>query len=601
MDSITIHENYIHRGSVSSTESTQSTDLEHSSLSHRKSQVSLISNSLILPRPPESTTALTLASLQADNVSIAASLEASMNASIFSDEDTAFKSFPETQTAIDLGFQPKKADSSDDVDEFFSQQKHFFILSAAGKPIYSMHGSDEILTVHAGIIQTIVSFFEFNPDGKTEQLRSFMAGEKQQTRFFFLNKSPIILMATSSLGESDIQLNQQLDFLYNFLLTILSKPHIDRVFQKRDNFDLRKLLGKADIACLDSICNDMSSFNNPGLVIGGLECLKMRRSVRRRIESVMLANKSENLLYGLLVAPNGRLITVLRPRRHTLHTSDLQLLFSMIYNTNTFKTTPIDNNSQELAANEEFWVPICFPKFNPNGFLYSFIQFVDLKEEKLMQLHDLNMGILDEDLDPDSSKITVILVSAYKDSFFEMRKIANSIVKSLKLNRTLFRELFKAIVGTQGINGDTGPSSGKVDPVEIPAPLVQHFVFKSKKHTQFIFSRLAHYKDPNENMRGQLMLMYSHLHARFATSSKTAVQPNESDILKDSHFINLVKWAYLNDTLVGLLITTSNYELYLITNGGIMDEKVLLHSCKNIIKWCKKNQERLFISGGAIF
>ncbi|KAG7877773.1 hypothetical protein KL937_004643 [Ogataea polymorpha] len=601
MDPIAIHENYIHRDSISSGESGQLNRPEVTRLAAQKSQVSLVSSSLVLARPPESTSGVTFVCSQPDNASIAASMEASISGTIFSDSETAFNSLPESQPTIDLGFRPQKADMNDNENAFFVQNKHFFILSVAGKPIYSMHGSDEILTVHAGIIQTIVSYFEFNPDGETEQLRTFTSGGEQKTRFCFLNKAPIILMAISSLDETELQMNQQLDFLYNFLLTILSKPHIDKVFRKRENFDLRKLLGKADIACLDSICNDLANFNNPGLIIGGLECLRMRKSVRRRIENVLLAERSENLLYALLVAPGGRLITVLRPRRHTLHTSDLQLLFSMIFNTNTFRSTPEENEIQQLASNEEFWVPVCFPKFNPNGFLYSFIQFVDLKDEKLMYLHDLNMSALQQDGNPDSSKITVILVSAYKDSFFEMRKIATSIIKSLKLNRTIYRNLFKAVVGTQGANGETGAGSGKVDPVEIPAPLVQHFVFKSKKHTQFVFSRLAHLREPDENMRGQLMMLYAQLHSRFSGASRITGSQQDSDFLDESHFINLVRWKHHNDNLVGFLITTTNYELYLLTNGGIMDKKVLLRSCKNIIKWCQKNQDRLFISGGAVF
>ncbi|GMF06332.1 unnamed protein product [Ambrosiozyma monospora] len=113
----------------------------------------------------------------------------------------------------------------------------------------------------------------------------------------------------------------------------------------------------------------------------------------------------------------------------------------MIFNTDTFKSTkPINDNGgvssgssmssstnigdrstdndssdnsnsiQQLTPNEDFWVPVCLPKFNPNGFLYSFIQFIDLKDETLMSLYDLNKDILDPSIqnssNPDSSKIT---------------------------------------------------------------------------------------------------------------------------------------------------------------------------------------------------
>jgi hypothetical protein len=44
------------------------------------------------------------------------------------------------------------------------RRKHFFILSTAGKPIYSRYGDDAIISAYMGVIQTIISFFEDNGD-----------------------------------------------------------------------------------------------------------------------------------------------------------------------------------------------------------------------------------------------------------------------------------------------------------------------------------------------------------------------------------------------------------------------------------------------------
>jgi hypothetical protein len=45
-----------------------------------------------------------------------------------------------------------------------SKRKHFFVLSSAGKPIYSRHGDDSIISGYMGVIQAIISFFEDNGD-----------------------------------------------------------------------------------------------------------------------------------------------------------------------------------------------------------------------------------------------------------------------------------------------------------------------------------------------------------------------------------------------------------------------------------------------------
>ncbi|GMG19436.1 hypothetical protein B5S30_g3156 [[Candida] boidinii] len=545
-------------------------------------------------------------------------------------------------------YELERADNDSDSNKFFNHKKQFFILSSAGKPIYSLHGSDDILTVYSGIIQTIVSFFEFgNKNGKSERLKSIVCGKN---KFLFLNKSPILLMTISLLNESDIELNQQLDFLYNFLLSTLSKPHIEKVFMRRDNFDLRKLLGRSDIACLDSICEDLSNFNNPGLIIGGLECLKLKYPTRHKLEKILLNNRSNNLLYGLLVGPEGKLITILRPQNHTLHTSDLQLLFSMIFKTNTFKTSSTSSgennevNDHFITSDEEFWVPLCLPKFNPNGFLYCYIKFFDLLNDEIMEKFGINKINKETIFNFDFSKISVILISAYKDSFFEMKKLGNNIIESINNSRSIYRELYKSIVGTQGSNGTTGLPSGRISTIDIPAPLIRHFIFKGKKNIQYVFPRINYYNynyiDSNVNnnnnnnfndeddkvIKGQLMKLYSSLHSKLvinmlnfgAVNNKNArgkvsnegngnkssdqligdfsIDSNGNFIIFERFKINEGK-----DSLIGIVISTPTYEIYAINNGGYIDKNIIINSCRKIIKWCLKNESKLFVSGGAIF
>jgi len=45
-----------------------------------------------------------------------------------------------------------------------SRRKHFFVLSSAGKPIYSRYGDDSVISGYMGVIQTIISFFEDTGD-----------------------------------------------------------------------------------------------------------------------------------------------------------------------------------------------------------------------------------------------------------------------------------------------------------------------------------------------------------------------------------------------------------------------------------------------------
>lgn len=525
-----------------------------------------------------------------------------------------------------FGFTPDFSDHKATERVFFSKKKHFFILSSAGKPIYSMNGCDDIVTVYAGIIQTIVSFFQYHPDGSSQHIRSVTAkdGIGKTVKLVFADRSPILLMTSSSTGESDAQLAQQLDIIYSFLIATLSKPHIEKVYEKRDNFDLRSILGKADISCLDAICNDLTNFGNPGAIVGGLECLNIRHKTRKKLDGIFLKHRSENLLYGLLVAPNGRLVSVLRPRLHTLHSLDLMLLFSMIYNTNTFKSTVEEgtdhpSGTMPLATNEDFWVPICLPKFNPNGFLYAFIQLVEMKDELLLKLHDLNTDVLGNQYSyannnlGKGTQLAVILISAFKDTFFEMRKASHAIVQDIKLNRTVFRELYKSVVGTQGSDGTTGFPNGRVSPIEIPAPLIKHFIFKSRRYTQFVSSNLQGSKvemrtQDDIKVKGQIMELYSHLRSRQmqnvsikATGNQVEGIGNTLSTGQKEKYVDIIEWSVNGDLVTGVLISSPSYDLYAISNGGVINRASLLKSCKRIVRWCLDNSDRLLIKTGATF
>lgn len=82
-------------------------------------------------------------------------------------------------------------------------KKHIFILSEAGKPIYSLHGSEDKLAILFGIIQALVSFVENTQD----VLTSIHA---RGIQFVFMIKSHLIFVAASRTNMSVAQLQMQL-------------------------------------------------------------------------------------------------------------------------------------------------------------------------------------------------------------------------------------------------------------------------------------------------------------------------------------------------------------------------------------------------------
>ena len=275
------------------------------------------------------------------------------------------------------------------------------ILSSAGKPIYNRHGDDNLISSYIGVIQTIISFYQ----SASNSLKGFTAGG---VRFVVMIQGPLYLVAISRLAESDAQLRVQLEALYMQILSTLTLPTLNHLFSSRPSTDLRRPLQGTE-PLLSALADSFTRGSVPTL-LSALECLKLRKSHRQIIESTLLKVRTENLLYGLIVA-GGRLVSVVRPKRHSLHPGDLQLIFNMLFEAGGVK-----------AGGGESWIPFCLPGFNKNGYLYMFVSFLSSKKDN--EDSSTSSGNNPEKED----ETAVLLISANKESFYDLRKMRDELV-----------------------------------------------------------------------------------------------------------------------------------------------------------------------------
>ena len=223
-----------------------------------------------------------------------------------------------------------------------------------------------------------------------------------------MSQGPLYLVAISKLEESDIQLRVQLEALYMQILSTLTLPTLTHLFSNRPSTDLRRPLKGTET--LLSALADTFTRGSPPTLLSALECLKIRKSHRQVISNTLLQTRCDSLLYGLIVA-GGRLVSVVRPRRHSLHPSDLQLIFNMLFEADGVK-----------AGGGENWIPLCLPGFNKNGYLYMYVSFIDFgaseKEDEPERRNE--SGRHDE--------VAVLLISANKESFYDLRKMRDAVV-----------------------------------------------------------------------------------------------------------------------------------------------------------------------------
>lgn len=268
-----------------------------------------------------------------------------------------------------------------------------------------------------------------------------------------MSQGPLYLVAISKLEESDAQLRVQLEALYMQILSTLTLPTLTHLFANRASTDLRRPLQGTEP--LLSALADTFTRGSPSTLLSAVECLKIRKSQRQVINDTLLRTRCDMLLYGLIVA-SGRLVSVVRPRKHSLHPSDLQLIFNMLFEARGVK-----------AGGGENWIPLCLPGFNKNGYLYMYVSFVSASE---CDTEDNNEETNESDK---QEEIAILLISANKESFYDLRKMRDAVLEEMDKNgsMTTIKEAVRR---------------GRLTATDVvPGTVLRHFLYKSRGNVQF--------------------------------------------------------------------------------------------------------------------
>lgn len=473
------------------------------------------------------------------------------------------------QSALTPPFEPARLDASDPLVDFRrefddvpdsgedglndsdrlriwkSKLKHYMILSSAGKPVYSRHGDLSLINSSMGVVQTIISFYESSKN----PLYGFTAGD---ARFIVFTAGPLYLVAISKLGESDTQLRSQLEALYMQILSTLTLPTLRTIFVNRPSTDLRKPLEGTE-PLLSSLADSFTR-GSPSALLGALECLKLRKAQRSAITSTFLKQRTETLLYGLIVA-SGKLVSVIRPRRHSLHPSDLQLIFNMLFECDNVQ-----------SGGGENWIPLCLPAFNNRGYLYMYVSFFSGDAPS----HEATTPTAGLPPNPSEEQIAIILISPNKESFFELKEMRDKVAQQLAKTGSLGVIQAAIRLGRPKI-ADVAPGSQ-----------VSHYLYKSRANVQFSMASL----EPDFLdliSRRRLITVYQDLHASMhAKHSHLKVQHHVS---QDASALGWI---------------TPVFEFYCVA-GPSVTRGAITQGANKIIQWAKREEERLFIIGGGVF
>ncbi|XP_053891824.1 vacuolar fusion protein MON1 homolog A isoform X1 [Malaclemys terrapin pileata] len=374
---------------------------------------------------------------------------------------------PSQEDKMDLSLQTARRDSarSEKEDEDMTMetwrmhQKHVFVLSEAGKPVYSRYGSEEALSSTMGVMMALVSFLE----AEKNAIRSIHA---DGYKVVFVRRSPLVLVAMARTRQSEQEIAHELLYIYYQILSLLTWTQLNHIFQQKQNYDLRRLLAGSE-RITDNLLDLMA--RDPSFLMGAARCLPMAAGLRDTVSTCLQQAKAKSLVFSILLSRN-QLVSLVRRKDQFLHPIDLHLLFNLISSSSSFREG-------------EAWTPICLPKFNSSGFFHAHISY------------------LEQDMD-----LCLLLVSTDREDFFTVSDCKRRFQERLR-KRGVSHALQEAL------------RTPFYSISQVGIPDLRHFIYKSKSSGLFTSPEIeAPYVSEEEKQR--LLELYQYLHSRAHNSSR---------------------------------------------------------------------------------
>jgi len=444
-------------------------------------------------------------------------------------------------------FERKHLDEDITMDVWRKHKKHVFVVSIAGKPIYSRYGDEQNLAPFMASLSAMASFIEDSHD----VMHYFVAGGHQ---IIFLLRGPLILVSVCSTRETRADVVRELDYVHSQIVSVLTNSSIDRIFEQRPDFDLRGLLTGTD-RLLDNLMHRMNY--EPGFMFHALRPLVMPAADRRNIANALQRAACPQLLFALLVH-GYNFIHLARPKKFLLDAKDIHLLMNFVNSSTSFRISTT-------------WTPICLPTFDGRGFLHALISFLQ-------------------------NGACLILLSAHVDAFYKLNSCATDIIEHLTHTGAL-DAITRAVEATNSLRVN---DIDTVKDANTSSSLL-HFVYRSHSARQIALPSFeVPYNTAHEQKR--LLRVYQRvrdavltgttLHANVLQlpSTRTKTAPDSSASGELAHKVYL----QVSDQEAVLAYLSKGDELYAAFNTFETKASCVFLANK-ILTWVSEKAEDLFV------
>ncbi|KAH7341019.1 trafficking protein Mon1-domain-containing protein [Rhizoctonia solani] len=393
---------------------------------------------------------------------------------------------------------------------------------------------EEDVSSAMGLLQALVSVFADDGD----RIRCINAG---RTRITFVLRAPLYYACVSSWGEPESVIRLHLDYLHLQILTTLTGTQLQRIFERRGNFDLRRLLDGTDPlihALTGRLATDMS------VTLASLHTLRIDPVLRLRAAELVIPSKdTKDVLYVILFS-GDKVVTLVRPRKHSIHPSDLHLLLNTL-------SAPALRSSASAS-----WLPICLPKFNPQGFLYCYVSFLDVGQD----LQDA----------ADENPIGLAFITPDRDGFEKIRSLASGAEMASWLKLDSISKTYLAARASPYPVSDLGVKG------------LLHFLYKSRTLVQ-----VTHPIWDESINQPRLITLYQTIHDALHAKSGQVEGPAKLQLIR-------------TDTECVMGWITQPFELYLAVEPTL-PKNAIVGAANAVARWIKKEEGKLFLRDAPVF
>lgn len=243
-----------------------------------------------------------------------------------------------------------------ELEDFYKQNRQYFIMTEGGTPIYSRYG-DEIknCSISATFSAIITKFTAFNGGINNEQESlNYIRNEYSLTAF--LKKGKLFFVAISNKNDSISLLHRQLELIYQQLLSVITNDRMHALEEKPST--CAKLLTNSNYLFEQII--EYSSHSMVG-ILQSYQVLPIDN--RNKLNEICSKYRGDALITCLITLNAKEIIALSKSSVIELTYSDMALIQCLIM------------TCSSLRENES-WVPLCMPGISADGFLQLYCNFL---------------------------------------------------------------------------------------------------------------------------------------------------------------------------------------------------------------------------------